>query len=57
MLSTKSILSNIRRGFFFICCITLHQLKIFRSAIAKKKKKKDMDPIYCDFPKLSEVSK
>ena len=27
---------------FFICWITLHQLKFFRSAIAKKKKKKKL---------------
>ena len=39
-----------RRGVFFIiiCWITLHQLKIFRSAIAKKKEK-DMDPICHNF--------
>ena len=29
-----------RRGIFFICWITLHQLQYLRSGIAKKKKKK-----------------
>ena len=39
---------------FLVCWITLHRLKFFRSAIAKKKtkkkeKEKDMDPIYHNF--------
>ena len=38
---------------FFICWITLHQLKFFRSANAKKKKKKKGRSL----PKLSAISK